>query len=98
MARKIDYDRLPSYDVWSFSKLLSEAKAASRYDGMIATTWMKEAIGAASLEREPHKALDAYNKQAKEINAYFDLIKTLKWYDEKEFWKGHQPRKCEVLE
>ena len=51
MARKLDYDRLPSYDVWDFSKLMSEAKTASRYDGMIATVWMREALSAASLEK-----------------------------------------------
>ena len=98
MARKLDYDRLPTYDVWSFNKLMTEAKTASRYDGMIETVWMREALSAASLEKDPHKALDAYNIQAKEINAYFELVKTFRWYDEKEFWKGHQPRKCDVLD
>tara|TARA_B100001057_G_C22507673_1_gene816583 strand:+ start:174 stop:470 length:297 start_codon:yes stop_codon:yes gene_type:complete len=98
MARKLDYSKLPAYDVWDFDKLLRTAKSASRYDGAITVTWMDEAVDSACLTKNPHKALDQYAKQAEEINTWFETIKSQRWYDEKVYWNGIQPRKCKTLE
>jgi hypothetical protein len=71
------------YSDWGIKRTIREAENVARWNPWLAHAWMSEAKNQLSLDSPYYSEYDA---AVERINAYWDSIKSHRWYNEAEFW------------
>jgi hypothetical protein len=86
------YKYLPGYSGWSLYKIVHESKNVGRWNPWLAHEWLDEVAVKCTIDVDNWKIIEKHDEAVDYLNAYWQSLPKMRYYNEKEFWAGNPPK------